>query len=171
MRRFADHSDFVICTVVVLVSVVLVGQMITGGDIPAHRKNGGLVRMGDLSLQPALQNRTWHLTRVVADGEDLDVPAGSWIRFRFEGGRGTVSRPSACNTVDQAFGLDGDRIRWGTALSTGIGCGDRDASEVTYGRLLGRTDRIDVDPARGEMVLRGGGAELRFGRVGSPEES
>lgn len=102
----------------------------------------------------------WQLRAGTADGADLPQPPGSTatLELATDGARGTAF----CNSWFAEVRQDGESLSFDDIGRTEMGCEpDVMAAESAYLSALAVVDTAAVDG--GELVLTGGGVELRFG--------
>ena len=107
----------------------------------------------------ALADREWAL---VALG-DPPAPIGATAHpptLRLDSKETRASGFAGCNRFSGSFELAGARLTFGPLLSTKMACERGMDVEQRYLDALGKVDAWSV--ASGELVLRGGGAALRF---------
>jgi heat shock protein HslJ len=111
-----------------------------------------------------LLDRDWALAALGEPAAPIG-PAAHPPTLRLDSKEGRASGFAGCNRFSGGYELAGNRVVFGPLMSTKMACERGMDVESRYLEALGKVNAWSVDA--GELVLRGGGAVLRF-RAAAP---
>ena len=114
-----------------------------------------------------LEGRVWILDPSTVAQMGLQVPAGTRVDLRFEGGA-DANGTAACNTYSATYDAQGADLTFGQIVATTRACEDAIMTlEQRYLEILAGTDSYEVKADGSSLILSGGPQPLAFTAEGS----